>query len=61
MSTRDFLIEILLHVYNVQRQSNVWLFIHFYYSQIMRTFTRSFYCFIIHIQTSFLTIMMSRL
>ena len=33
------------------RQSNLWLFIHFYYSQIMRTFTRSFYCFIIHIQT----------
>ena len=29
------------------RQSN--LFIHFYYSQIMRTFSRNFYCFLIPI------------
>ena len=34
-------------------RSNLWFFIHFYYSQIMRTFSRSFYCFLIHIQTFF--------
>ena len=61
MSTRGLLIEILLHIYHAVERNNLWLFIYFYYSQIIRTFTRSFYCFIIHIQTSFLTIMMSRL
>ena len=34
-------------------RSNLWFFIHFYYSQIMRTFSRSFYFFLIHIQTFF--------
>ena len=33
--------------------ADLWLFIHFYYLQIMRTFNRSFYCFLIDIQTSF--------
>ena len=28
-------------------RSNCWLFIHFYYSKIMKTFSRSFYCFLI--------------
>ena len=42
-------------------RSNLWLFIYFYYSQIMRTFSRqSFYCFLIHIQSYFLMIMMSQ-
>ena len=36
MSTRGFLIEILLHIYNVQQASNLRLFIHFYYLQIVR-------------------------
>ena len=36
MSTRGFLIEILLHIYNVQQTSNLRLFIHFYYLQIVR-------------------------
>ena len=36
ISTRSFLIEILLHKYNVD-QTEV-IFVHFYYSQIMRTF-----------------------
>ena len=30
-------------------RSNLWHFIHFYYSQIMRTFSRNFYCFLIPI------------
>ena len=60
VSTRGFLIEILLHINHAVDRSNLWLFIYFYYSQIMHTFTWSFYCFIMHIQTSFLTIMMSR-
>ena len=34
-------------------RSNVWFFIHFYYSQIMRRFGRSFYRFLMHIQTFF--------
>ena len=61
MSTRGFLIEISLHIHHAVDGSHLWLFIYFFYSQIMRTFTRSFYRFIIHIQTSFLTIMMSQL
>ena len=61
MLTRGFLIEILLHIYHAVDRSNLWLFIYFFYSQIMRTFTRSCYCVIVRIQTSFLTIMMSRL
>ena len=48
MSTRSFLSEILLHIYYVQQTEVI-----FYYSQIMRTFIRSFYCFLIHIQTFF--------
>ena len=36
MSTRGFLIEILLHICNVQQTSNLRLFIHFYYLQIVR-------------------------
>ena len=36
MSTRGFLIEILLHIYNVQQTSNLRFFIHFYYLQIVR-------------------------
>ena len=59
MSTGGFLIEILLHIYHAVDRSNLWLFIYFFYSQIVRKFTQSFYCFILHIQTSFLTIMMS--
>ena len=43
MSTRGFLIEILLQIYHAVDRSNLCLFIYFYYSQIMRTFTRSFY------------------
>ena len=46
MSTRDFLIEILLHIY-------IMYIIYFYYSQIMRTFSQSFYYFLIHIQSFF--------
>ena len=42
-------------------RSNLWIFIHFYYWQIMRTFSRSFCCFLIHIQTIFLTMIMSRI
>ena len=61
MSIRGFLIEILLHIYHAVDRCNFWLFIYFYYSQIIRTFTRTCYCFIMHIQTSFLTIMMSRI
>ena len=34
-------------------RSNLLVFIYFYYSQIVRTFCRSFYCFVIHIQTFF--------
>ena len=34
----------------LSRQSSIWLFIHFYYSHIMKTFSRSF---LIHIHTSF--------
>ena len=30
-------------------RSNLWFFIHFYYSQIMRTFSRSFYSSLKHI------------
>ena len=51
MSTRGFLIEILLHRNLAVDRSNLLLFIYFYYSQIISTFTRSFYCFIIHVQT----------
>ena len=40
-------------------RSNLWFFIHFYYSQIMRAFSRSFYCFLIYISKPFSTIMMS--
>ena len=57
MSTRGFLIEILLHIYHAVDWSNLWLFIYFDYSQLMRTFTRNFNSYIMHIQTSFLTIM----
>ena len=32
-------------------RSNLWFFIWFYYSQIIITFSRSFYYFLIHIQT----------
>ena len=34
-------------------RNNFWRFIHFYYSRIMRTFSRSFYCLLIHIQSFF--------
>ena len=61
MLTRGFLTEILLHRNHAVDRNNLSFFIYFYYSQILRTFTQSFYCFIIHIQTSFLTIMMSQL
>ena len=43
MSTRGFLIEILLHIYRI--------LLHIY--TIMRTFSRSVYCSLIHIQTFF--------
>ena len=49
MSTIGFLIEILLHIYNVQ-QTEV---ISGFYSQTMRTFSRGFYFFLIHVQTFF--------
>ena len=42
-------------------RSNLWFFIHFYYSQMIRAFSRSFYCFLIYMFKLFLTIMMSRL
>ena len=51
MSTGGFLMS--LHINHAVGRRNLWLFICFYYSQIMRTFTRNFYCFIIHIQNSF--------
>ena len=41
MSTRGFLIEILVHKYNVQQICNPCFFIHFYYSRIMITFSQS--------------------
>ena len=54
MPTRCFLIEILLHIYNLQQAEVVSVFfIHFYCPQIMRTFSRRFYCFLTHIQTFF--------
>ena len=59
MSTRGCLIEILLHIYNVQQTEVISGFL-FSFITIMRTFSRSFHCSLIHIQT-FLTIMMSRL
>ena len=34
-------------------RSNLCFFIHFYYLQIMRTFSRSFYCLLMYIQTFF--------
>ena len=49
MSSRGFLIEILLHKYNAQQTEAIFFkqfFIHFYYSQILRTFSRSFYYFL---------------
>ena len=44
MSTRGFLIEILLHMYNVQQTEVISGF-------LFTTFSRSFYCSLIHIQT----------
>ena len=54
MSTRGFLIEILLHLCNVQQAEVISVFLfNFITQQIMRTFSRYFYCFLIHIQTFF--------
>ena len=57
MSTRGFLIEILLHVYNVQQTEVISGIFHLllftFITQIMKTFSRSFYCFLMHIQSSF--------
>ena len=52
MSTRGFLIEILLHVYNVQQTEVISGFL-FTFITIMRTFSRSLYCSLIPIQTFF--------
>ena len=46
MSTRGFLIEILLHIYNVQQTEVISGF-------SFTTFSRSFYFSLIHIQTFF--------
>ena len=46
MSTRGFQIEILLHIYNVQETEVISGF-------LFTTFSRSFYCSLIHIQTFF--------
>ena len=53
ISTRGFLNKILLHIQCTSCRSNLWFFIHFYYSQVMKTFSPSFYGFLIHIQTFF--------
>ena len=46
MSTTGFQIEILLHIYNVQQTEVIsGFYYYFYYSQVMRTVGRSFYCF----------------
>ena len=43
--TRGFLIEIQLRRYNVgSTQRNLWFFIHFYYLQVIRIFSRNVYC-----------------
>ena len=52
MSTRGFVIEILLHIYNVQQTEVISGFL-FTFITIMRAFSRSFYCSLIHIQTFF--------
>ena len=50
MSTRGFLIEIFMtYIQCTAERSNLWHFIHFYYSQIMGILSRNFYCFLIHI------------
>ena len=41
-------------------QSNTRFFVHFYYSQIIRGFSRNIFCFLIHFQ-NFFRFMMSRL
>ena len=46
-----FIIEILQHIYNEQQTLS--LLIHFYYSQFMKTFSRSFSCFLIHTESFF--------
>ena len=46
MSTRGFLIEILLHKCNVQQAGVISVFYPFYYLRIMRTFNRSLYYFL---------------
>ena len=43
----------ITYVQCTAERSNLWPFIHFYYSQIMRTFSRRFSCFLIHIQSYF--------
>ena len=53
MSTRGFLIEILLHVYNVQQTEVISGILFTFITQIMKTFSRSFYCFLMYIQISF--------
>ena len=54
MSTRGFLIEILLHRHNAQQAVVISVFsIHVYYSQIMKTFSQSICCFLINIQIFF--------
>ena len=54
MSTRGFLIEILLHRHNAQQAVVISGFsIHVYYSQIMKTFSQSICCFLINIQIFF--------
>ena len=48
-SNRNF----ITYIQYTADRSNLWCFIHFYYSQIMRTFSRSFYYFLTHIQKFF--------
>ena len=38
MSTRGFLVEVLLHRYNTEHTKIIYFFIHLYYLQIKRTF-----------------------
>ena len=44
MSTRGFLIEILLYRYNAEHKKVICFIIHLYYSQIKITFSQNIYC-----------------
>ena len=52
MSTRGFLIEILLHMYNAHQREVSSGFLFTFITHKLWVI-RSFYCFLIHIQTSF--------